>query len=567
MGRALRAALLALALAAPAQAERIRSFEVEISLDPDGSFLVTESIAYDFGPLQRHGIFRDIPVLYSRDAVGRRRMRLEVEAVTDAKGAEQPYQISRSGASLRIRIGDPRRTVTGLRHYRLRYRVGRAIQYLEAHDELYWNATGNGWPVPMERAGAVVRLPATAAAATARLACFTGAAGSRAAACRAERRGDAVRFEAEGGFAPGEGLTLVVGLPKGVLREPAAWARLLDTLRDYGGAWLLLPFAALAGMTRLWRSRGRDPVGREAIPVRYEPPEGLTPAEVGVVADERADLEDVTATILDLAVRGHLEIQEIESSRFLFLSDRDYRLQRRSMPAGDLRLHESRLLGALFGGGETLLVSSLRNQFHVHLPGIRKELYRAVSRRGGYFPVSPDRVRRTWAGIGVAVLGAAALLGLSGLVAPGGALALAASGGVVLAFSRFMPRRTRKGREVYEEIAGFREFVRRVDADRLERLGGRSVERFERVLPYAVVLGVADAWADAFASIYTEPPRWYRSARYADGFAPRRFVGDLGQSLNSIGRTLASTPRSSGGSGFSGGSSGGGFGGGGGGSW
>ena len=130
-------------------------------------------------------------------------------------------------------------------------------------------------------------------------------------------------------------------------------------------------------------------------------------------------------------------------------------------------------------------------------------------------------------------------------------------------------RRTRRGRRAYEEILGFKEFVERVDADRLQRMGGRSVGQFEKVLPYAIVLGVADRWADAFADLYTEPPSWYRSSRYHDGFAPRLFVSDLGRSLQTMGQTMRSAPRSSGSgsSGFSGGFSGGGFGGGGGGSW
>jgi uncharacterized membrane protein len=142
------------------------------------------------------------------------------------------------------------------------------------------------------------------------------------------------------------------------------------------------------------------------------------------------------------------------------------------------------------------------------------------------------------------------------------------SGGLVLLFSRVMPRRTARGREVYEQILGFREFVSRVDKDRLERMGGRSPERFERVLPYALVLGAADAWAGAFEGLYREPPRWY-VGRTPGVFHPRAFASDLGQSLGTIGSAMASAPR--GGSGRSGlgggGFSGGGFGGGGASSW
>jgi uncharacterized membrane protein len=183
--------------------------------------------------------------------------------------------------------------------------------------------------------------------------------------------------------------------------------------------------------------------------------------------------------------------------------------------------------------------------------------------------VSPDRVRKGYAIAGAILLGLGVVIfaALSRAV-PGSALF--ACGGIALLFSRIMPRRTRRGRKAYDQILGFKEFVERVDADRLERMGGRSVDRFEKVLPYAIVLGVADQWADAFAGIYTEPPSWYHSPRYGAGFAPRLFVSDLGRSLGTMGQTMSSAPRSSGSgsSGFGGGGfSGGGFGGGGGGSW
>jgi uncharacterized membrane protein YgcG len=148
-------------------------------------------------------------------------------------------------------------------------------------------------------------------------------------------------------------------------------------------------------------------------------------------------------------------------------------------------------------------------------------------------------------------------------------LSLGVCGGIVLLMSRVMPRRTRRGRRAQQEILGFQEFALRVEADRLERLGTRDVALFERLLPFAFVLGAADAWSEAFADLYTEPPRWYRAQR-GGSFRPRGFVTDIGQALDTAATVMTSRPRSSGSgsSGFGGGgSSGGGFGGGGGGSW
>jgi uncharacterized membrane protein YgcG len=568
----LRPGLVALALlvaAAGAGAEAIRSFETEIHLGSGDAFTVVERIRYDFGAERRRGIFRDVPVRYGRGRSADYRIALEVEAVTDAAGAAQSFALSREGRNLRIRIGDPDVFRSGAHDYWIRYRVERGVLYFEGHDEIYWNATGTEWPVAIEAARTAVFLPEGTDSAQVRFACFTGPLGDIGADCAGRASRGVVSFESGRRLAPGEGLTVVVGLPKGVLREPSALARLLARLSDWLSAWLLVPLLALAGMTRLWRTQGRDPEGRDAIPVRYEPPEGLTPAEVGTVLDESADLADLTSSILDLAVRGVLRIEEVESPRFLFLTDRDWILRRLREP-GDLRRHEAILLTRLFADGPEVRVSSLKNRFYQHLPRIREALYEQVSRADGLFPTAPDRVRRRWALSGglLAALALAAIALTRQPLAPAGAFLSA--GLIVLAFSRVMPRRTRRGRAVYEEILGFKEFLSRVDADRLERMGGRTAERFERILPYAVVLGAADAWADAFAGIYTEPPSWYASPRGARDFAPRPFVADVGRSLGTIGQTLSSAPRQSGSgsSGFGGGgASGGGFGGGGGGSW
>lgn len=569
-----RGPLLALALAcgapAAAQAERIVRFEIDVVLSASERFTVEERIAYDFGSGERHGIERSIPVAYGRGRAADYRIELEVEGVTDGAGAPLPFRSRRSGRDLVLRIGDPDVLVTGLREYRIRYTVRRGILYLEAHDEIYWNATGTGWEVPIEGTRARLRLPEGVDALRLDALCFTGPQGAVASDCAIERGPGSLTFVASRGLAAGEGLTLVAALPKGVLPEPSPAARTLDRASDFATPWLLLPVATLAAMILLWRTLGRDPApGGDPVAARYEPPAGLSPAEVGTVLDESADLSDLTATIVDLAVHGFLRIEEVESRGFLFLTNRDYLLVKLRDPEGR-KPHERALMTALFGTADRVKASELRNRFHVHLPGIRKALYGELSRRdGGCFAGDPERTRRGWLHGGILVL----VLGLSASSVPefrAAAISAGVSGLVVLVFARAMPRRTRRGRQALQEILGFREFLSRVEADRLQREGVRTRERFEAILPYAIVLGCADAWADAFDDIYTEPPSWYGSPRYQRGFTPRLFVGHMGQGLGTIGKAMTSAPRSagSGRSGFGGGGfSGGGFGGGGGRSW
>ena len=559
-------ALCALLLAAgPVRAEVIRSFDSSIRLADAYDFEVEERIRWDFEGAQKHGIFRRIPVRYRRPYLPDTRMVIDVESVTDENGLPWTWRESASGDSLEIRIGDPQVTVSGEREYRIRYRVGRGLLYFEDHDELYWNATGNDWPVPIEAASASVELPSGTTASVARNACFAGPTGSALADCSERSEGSALRFSAARALPPGSGLTVVVGLPKGFLPEPSSLRRLLERAFDFLSLWLLLPIFAFGLLWRQWRAHGRDPGAADALPVRYEPPVGLTPAEVGTVVDESADTLDLTATILDLAVRGLLRIEEIEGSGFLFLSSRDYRLHRTGTSDASLKEHERLLLAAVFASGPSVLLSDLKNKFYESIPGIKRALYQELSGEAAYFPTSPDRVRNNYRLAGVAV----AALGLVALWAGQSPLAIGcpvATGAIVMAFSGAMPRRTQKGRRACDDILGFREFVKRVDQDRLERTGGKTADRFEKILPYAVVLGVADRWATVFADIYLQPPSWYHSNRYGSGFRAQDFVSDVGSSLSSIGGTLTSQP-GSGSSGFSGGSSGGGGGGGGGGSW
>jgi uncharacterized membrane protein YgcG len=495
-----------------------------------------------------------------------------VDAVTDANGQRWPTKTTESGGYVRIRIGDPSATVTGVQSYTLRYRVERGLLYFPDHEELYWNATGTEWPVSIDHASARVTLPASAVSASIDVACFTGSIGSRERACTATRDLATADIVATRPLHAREGLTVVVGMPNGTVTEPSWMQQAIWRLLDYGVQWILLPLATLVLMVAGWRRTGRDPHVGDAITVRYEPPPGLTPAEVGTVFDERADLDDVTSTIIDLAIRGFLVIEEVLSERLLFFSNTDYRLRRLTAPGGGmLKPHEAELLDGLFESGDSVLVSDLREKFYRRLPGIQTALYTTLSSGpDALFAGRPDTTRTAYQFVG----GAIACLGFLAHMIAGihlvGAAAIMLSGVIVAIAARAMPRKTRRGREAYEQIVGFREFLTRVEADRLERLGGRSAGTFERILPLAIVLGVADRWAEAFAGIYTTPPTWYHGRFDGSSFQPTDLVRNVGRSLDTMGRALAATPSSSGSgsSGFSsGGSSGGGFGGGGGGSW
>ncbi|MGE5446225.1 MAG: DUF2207 domain-containing protein [Ignavibacteriales bacterium] len=550
-------------LSFPVYAEEIRSFYSEIFISRDGSVSVQEDIEYDFEGELKHGILREIPYKY-QIGIKNYNLRMNVAKVTDFNDAPYKYKVSRENGRVRVRIGDPDKEITRVHGYRIEYVVDGAIIFFKDHDELYWNVTGNEWKVPIDKASAKVYFDGGTPQ-DVRATCYTGVYGYKGSDCASNMTPNAVEFNASTGFRAGEGLTIVVGLPKGIIKEPSFLKKASWFISDN---WFFsLPFLTLFVISYIWYTRGRDPEERGVIAVRYEPPKDLTPAEAGTLIDERADIIDITSTVIDLAVRGHLKIQEVESKKFIFFSDRDYKLIKLKEPAGgEFKDHERKVFSGVFEGGRTdVMVSELRNKFYSYLPGIKEALYGELV-KGGYFSTSPEDTRKIFKWIGIGIIVAAFFL----IPHWGMKLSVIASGLFILVFSRFMPRKTKKGSLAHEEILGFREFINRAERDRIERLAKDDPTLFDRVLPYALVFGLGDRWAEAFHDMYRNPPSWYDSPRYGNVFSSQVFVTDIGRSLHVMNNTFVSTPSRSGGysggSGFGGGS-GGGFGGGGGGSW
>jgi hypothetical protein len=548
---------LLVALATPARARElaIESFDADIRVEAGGGVVVTETIRPRFTGAW-NGLYRTLPVDYRTAAGLGHKLLLRVLGARDGPGGRAlRWETSREGRHVKVKVWvpdarDATRTVV------LRYRVRNALGFFADHDELYWNVTGEEWEAPIERATVRVALPAGAEGV--RAVAYAGTRLGRNRDADVEVAGSEVRFRAHRALPPGQGLTIVVGWPKGLVRAPGALARATAFLL---GNWpLAVPAALLPLLLLAWARWGRDPrLG--PIAVAYSPPADLTPAEAGALLDHRADARDVSATLVDLAVRGFLRIEKSAGGEWVF--------HRAPGGAGpELAAHERRLLEALFADGETTLLSALENRFHHHLEKIRGLVFDRLLERGCY-RARPSRVRHGWHTAGVfagILLACGSGLPLGGLAVPppvfiaGGILTAALVG----AFALVMPTRTREGTRVLGAVVGFREFLSRVEGDRLARTKLEPA-LFERFLPWAMALGVERQWASAFDDLWRTPPTWY------DGPGQPRFsASDLTHDLRGLStRTaavFASTPASTGDSGFGGGGSvGGGSGGGGGG--
>jgi uncharacterized membrane protein len=299
---------------------------------------------------------------------------------------------------------------------------------------------------------------------------------------------------------------------------------------------------------------------------------GASPAELGTLVDNKADMADITATLVDLAVRGFIRIEEVTESQLLGLSkSTDYIfhiLRDRSQWTG-LKQHEQRYLEKLSElapiGESSVKLSEMRNKFYGALPKIRDAIYEELV-ASGYYLERPDKVQAKWGGLAlfIAAVGAGlsifAIKGAWVMIAPVVLIAATAVSTIIMfAFAAIMPARTVDGARAREATLGFKEFLDRVDSERYRRMI-TSPEMFEKFLPYAMAFGVADKWAKAFEDIYREPPTWYVGG--SGQFSASSFSHSISSMSSAAASSMSSSPSSSGSGG--GGSSGGGSGGGGG---
>ena len=568
MKRALLLAALLAGPAAPAAAQHtleIERFDGRIAVGRDAAIEVTERIQARFTGAW-NGIYRKIPLEY-RTAQGLNwSVQVELLGARDAEGHALRVETGREGHYLKYKIWIPG-AVDAERTIELRYRVRNALRFFDDHDELYWNVTGDEWDVPLGLVSAEVILPD--AAQGVRATAFNGVYGSSARDAEVAVQGTDIRFTMPRKLEYREGLTVVVGWAPGVVPRPTLWDKVRRVLLDN---WPLgIPLVVVTLMSLLWYRTGRDP-SRNPVMVQYEPPKELTPAEAGTVTDESVDLRDITATIVDLAVRGYLKIEELPRNGLLgFFARQDSRFTRLKGEGEweGLAAHEREVLEGIFRGAGSAELSDLTNRFYRHIPPIQQGVMdRLVGR--GVWRRRPDAVRNGWRAGGVFLgfaigMGGAALSARWSLTPVPFVVAAVLTALIIIGFAGLMPARTVRGTRLLEQVLGFQEFLGRVDGQHYLQ-AKLTPEMFERFLPYAMALGVEQHWAKAFQGLAMEPPRWYVGAT-PGAFNPVGFTHGMSAMTAQAGSVMRSQPRSSSGSGFSsgGGFSGGGGGGGGGG--
>jgi uncharacterized membrane protein len=565
--------LLISTVSAWARSYHVAKFNSTIHVDKDGAARVSEQITFVFEG-EYHGIYRSIPVDYPGPDRSNYHLLLKITGVTDEDNSPLKYEKRKDKGSLKLKIYVPGATDT-TRTVKINYEVANATKFLDDHDEFYWNVTGNDWLVPIDYASATIFFPEEASGKL-KAQAFTGVYGS-AEKARVSVQGAVVTTETLNPLEIRGGLTVDVYVPQGILHKPGPLTQIAWFLS--GNPVVTLPLWALVVMFLLWWFKGRDPDPGISVAPMYAPPENIGPAEAGTLVDEGVAPRDITAILVDLAVRGYIKIVEINHPG-LFHNTKDYELHLLKDRSAwtDVTDYERDMLDRIFGGGgkgTVVLLSDLRNHFYTVLPMVKNEIIGSLKRKGMY-TLDPESAMGYWVFGAILVIAPYVVAQWAGwadfLSSIGPTIVCAAVAAVIIfLFGRQLTATSVKGARTRVQILGFQEFMNRVDADRLKRM---PPDTFEKFLPYAMALGVEHRWAKAFAGIVQNPPTWYQSSDGFTTFNTFYFINNISSMSQQATSAFVAAPRASssssgwsGGGSSSGGFSGGGFGGGGGGAF
>jgi uncharacterized membrane protein YgcG len=612
--------------------ERIRDFNSFIVVHPDATMTVTETITVNAtGREIKRGIVREFPTTY-KDRFGNTiKVGFDVKEVLK-NGRPEPYHTESVRNGEKIYIGQKDVYLRpGVYTYTIKYNTDRQIGYFKDFDELYWNVTGNGWTFPIDRAEAVVVLPEGAK--ILKYAAYTGPTGSKDQDYRVshDHAGNIV-FTTTRGLAPREGLTIAVSWPKGVVAQPSGKEKLGWFLRDN-----LSNFAAVFGLLgtfayflTVWFRVGQDPARGNVIPL-FTPPQGFSPAAVRYLMRMGYDQKTFAAAVVDMAVKGYLNIEE---------DDDEYTLRRISRDRSNLDNGESLLGTSLFQNNDVLV---MKNTNHRVINEARDALKRSLDKEINNIYFHTNR-SSFLLGLGLTLLTLAAivltaadvtaifsLIWLSGWslacvflaamvyrnwqgtrsghhlhfgkiftalastlfalpffagevvglgvfsysISVPAALAFALLVFINALFYYLLKAPTLTGRQVMDQVEGFKMYLSVAEKDRLNMLNPpeKTPRLFEKYLPYALALNVENEWSEQFAEVLAKAqvdgqpysPTWYQGGSW-NRLGTSGFSDSLGGAFAAAIASSAVAPGSSSGSG-GGGFSGGGGGGGGGSGW
>lgn len=548
--------------------EKISDYYIDIEIREDGSISVVERITYDFGDEERRGIIRTIPDTYRANGAAGKIM-IDFVSVTDPFG--EPYRFVRedSGNQAKIKIGDPDITFTGEKVYRIEYEVEHAVGFFGDFDEVYWNALGGLWNVPIEQVSVGVTLPDEGTFLRAKN--FCGVSGSKNSCGEARVRDQRVTFDPPSRFQNQyqEGFTIAVQFEKGFVKEPGINQKIVAFVKRYWPGIIPFYLVFFFGRKRIEIIKRRQKFFREN-PLGVEYDEGdYTVYQASYLHDYGVERSDFGAFAVWLAVHGYLTIREEDEGVYSFIPTEDKR-KLNELSADDQKVIQ--LLHRASPIGKGSLIHDFKNAelFEENGEKITRTM-KILGDRKYLEGVHSSQLTSRWVLVFLCFF-ASVNPGVFIWVLLGEEAGIIFSGTCILygifnlIVSRY-PNFTEEGLRAERYIKGLERYIKKAEKDRMNTLNerARTPELYEKLLPYAMIFGLEDKWSEQFSDLINFNPDWYQGRSQGISFSPQTFASNMSSMSKQL--QTATRPAGSSSSGFSGGSSGGGGGGGGGGSW
>jgi len=519
-------------------AQSIPKVTVDARLDRDGTLEVLERILFPIAPDGSYGLLRVIPTEFNTD---KERHYYQFKLLeTQVDSTLNKFAVENSNGSAVIQLGDENKFLTGRHLVALHYILRKAVSYVGG-PHLRWDVLGSS--VPRQIDDFTLRLSIPVADARSLQYSAMAGPGGLGRPVMATADSQILRFSASN-IAPGESLVVRVDLPRGLIVKPGFAKQFSWFFADWWPALIfpILTFVLLGAVRSACSLAVAVPGSADEV---VQLPDGLTPAELGTLLDDRCDLTDILATLIDLAARGYLKIEELKSDEFISLSNRDYLFTKLKDDETGLAEHEKLVLAAIFNpGGEertATKLSEIKTRFHTYGEKIQSAVYRSLINKGQLLRTPAEVAPAYFAvGFGLAFIGLYLALTNNGLsVAIGFGCLLSAL--ITFSFASSMPIRTFFGCKSLRQTRQFRGFLLTAGREQIQkRLAGDSAQ-FGHFLPYALVLGAADKLAEAFQDLIKEAPNWYRPYNELsnNNFSAGSFVSSLGSGMRTIERTFS----------------------------
>lgn len=520
----------------PAQAadDQITAYSAQATLTKDGALQVKETVDLTAGGST---FSRTLATRVRSDAERDRTYGLsEVSATVNGQPA-QGFQNDSTDDGRKLTLN-----VSGQSKVVYSYTVDNVVADSTEGREVSWPVV-QGFGVSIPKAELSISIPFATW-----VTCFAGRVGSSMPCTSSQlAESSALQIEQQGVPAGGR-VTFLTGLSDQATVQPNAkfqtrWTlgRAFTADSSTIGLAVIVFGIGLLGAVGLWFFRGRDagkvgegaperPVLDGADGPQFAAPDGIRPGQVGTVVDETADVVDITATLLDLAVRNYLTI--VELPRESHFGKLDWELRRLHQGGPELLPYEKALLDAVFADSDSVVVSTLGPSLRPRLNLVREQLYSDVVTQG-WFTSRPDAVRNRWTTAGLVLLGAGVVLTIVLAIVSKYALvgfAVMAVGLVLALVGQAAPARTARGAAVLGRVGGLQRYL--VDETSANLPQSHRLEFASRCLPYAAVLGLTEKWAleiaatdddddpDAGIGWYSGPENWHLS--------------DIGESLSNF---------------------------------